>query len=261
MSSELTDMFNLLKVKINVTNENFKEVKCIIESIDAAIDEHRNKLDQQRTELDDHKKKLEKLKKLFLNYSIESRIDTKIDNFDPSSILTSDQKCELNRLCCFPSKTKWKLIYRATLDGFSAKSFHSNCDGIPKTLTIIKSSNSYIFGGYTSEAWCQSGEYIYDSDAFIFSLINRNQQPIKIECSDPEKAITSHSNSGPTFGDGHEFYISSNSDLKEPKLLSCSNVGKTFKHPNFSYNSYDAKTFLTGSFLFQTSEIEIFCTE
>jgi len=92
------------------------------------------------------------------------------------------------------------------------------------------------------------------------SLVNRNKTPIRIPCKEPSKAITSHSNSGPTFGDGHEFYISdySNVKTKETKLLSCSNVGATYKHPSFLYNSHDAKTFLAGSFLFQTVEIEVF---
>lgn len=264
MNKDLTDMFILLKTKINTTNESFKEVKQLIEHIDTTIDKQRSELDKQRIELDDHKKKLDKLKKLFLNYSIETRIDNvKIDNFDPSAILTSDQKKELNILCDFSVDTRWVLIYRASKNGFSAKNFHESCDGIPKTLTVVKTVNNYVFGGYTNEAWNQSGDYIYDKDAFIFSLINKNNSPIKINCCEPEKAVTSHSNSGPTFGDGHEFYISGYSNIKEQnvKLQSCSNVGKSYKHPLFSHNSHDAKTFLAGSFLFQTAEIEIFCRE
>lgn len=168
-TSELTDMFVLLKLKINTTNESFKEVKHLIEFIDKSIEEQRLKLDKQRSELDDHKTKLDKLKKLFLNYSIEKHRDgDRIDYFDPSSILTSDQKQELNSLCNFSQNTRWVLIYRASNDGFGAKSFHAKCDGVPKTLTIVKTTNSYIFGGYANEPWDQTGEYISDKNAFIF---------------------------------------------------------------------------------------------
>lgn len=267
-TSDLTDLFVLLKLKITTTNESFKEVKQLIEFIDTAIDDQRSQLDKQRTELDDHKTKLDKLKKLFLNYSIESTPrandePTCIDCFDPSSIITSDQKKELNLLCNFSPTTRWVLAYRATKDGFAAKRFHEKCDGVPKTLTIVKTSNSYIFGGYAQEPWDQSGEYIYDKNAFVFSLINKKQAPIRIPCTNPATAITSHRHSGPTFGDGHAFYLSDQSNIpanKElnQKLLSCSNLGTTYKHPLFSYNSHDAKTFLTGSFLFQTAEIEVF---
>ena len=39
------------------------------------------------------------------------------------------------------------LLYRATRDGFTAKSFHSKCDDIPNTVTIIKNNFNYGFGG------------------------------------------------------------------------------------------------------------------
>ena len=55
---------------------------------------------------------------------------------------------------------KWKLIYRASEHGYSAKSFHKYCDNVKgPTLVIIKSSEGYIFGGYTTQSW--SGEGIY----------------------------------------------------------------------------------------------------
>ena len=55
---------------------------------------------------------------------------------------------------------KWKLIYRASEHRYSAKSFHKYCDNVKgPTLVIIKSSEGYIFGGYTTQSW--SGEGIY----------------------------------------------------------------------------------------------------
>ncbi len=182
-TSDLNDMFVLLKVKINTTNESFKEVKHLIEFIDQAIEEQRTKLDKQRSELDEHKAKLEKLKQHFLNYSIEASNtppvdpDERIDSFDPSSILTSDQKRELNLLCNFATNTRWRLVYRASVDGFAAKNFHEKCDGVPMTLSIVKTTNSFIFGGYASEPWDQTGEYICDKNAFIFrySFFESNQ--------------------------------------------------------------------------------------
>ena len=48
---------------------------------------------------------------------------------------------------------KWKLLYRASEHGYSAKSFHECCDDQGPTLVIIKSSGSWIFGGYTTRSW------------------------------------------------------------------------------------------------------------
>ena len=48
---------------------------------------------------------------------------------------------------------KWKLIYRASKHGYTAKSFHEHCDNVTPTLVIIKSDNDCIFGGYTTQSW------------------------------------------------------------------------------------------------------------
>ena len=48
---------------------------------------------------------------------------------------------------------KWKLLYKASEHGYSAKSFHEYCDDKGPTLIIIKSSECWIFGGYTTKSW------------------------------------------------------------------------------------------------------------
>ena len=55
---------------------------------------------------------------------------------------------------------KWKLIYRASEHRYTASSFHEHCDNVKgPTLVVIKSSGSWIFGGYTTKSW--SGRCIY----------------------------------------------------------------------------------------------------
>ena len=48
---------------------------------------------------------------------------------------------------------QWRLIYRASKHGYSASSFHSHCDYSEPTLIIIKSTDGWIFGGYTTQSW------------------------------------------------------------------------------------------------------------
>ena len=48
---------------------------------------------------------------------------------------------------------KWKLLYRASEHGYSGKSFHEYCDDKRPTLVVIKSSEGWIFGGYTTQSW------------------------------------------------------------------------------------------------------------
>ena len=46
----------------------------------------------------------------------------------------------------------WKLCWRASVDGWAARTFHSRCDDMGPTVTIIR-VGKYIFGGYTSVPW------------------------------------------------------------------------------------------------------------
>ena len=42
-----------------------------------------------------------------------------------------------------------KLIYKASIDGFSSSIFHLKCDNQNKTISVIKSQFNFMFGGYT----------------------------------------------------------------------------------------------------------------
>lgn len=68
--------------------------------------------------------------------------------------MNEDEQTQLFDLCCFKlSSEKLTLLYRATRDGFGARAFHSMCDNFAKTLTIIKTKNGDILGGYTNQTW------------------------------------------------------------------------------------------------------------
>ncbi len=58
------------------------------------------------------------------------------------------------------SDYKWRMLYRASEHGYTAESFHEYCDNKGPTLIVIKSSEGWIFGGYTTKSW--SGECIYN---------------------------------------------------------------------------------------------------
>jgi hypothetical protein len=75
---------------------------------------------------------------------IESKIITK------ESDITLIQKW-LNRDA--PNTISFKLIYRGSRDGFTAKAFHDKCDKTAGTITIIKAPNQHIFGGYIDGTW------------------------------------------------------------------------------------------------------------
>jgi len=97
------------------------------------------------------------------------------------------------------------LKYRASRDGFHSKDFHSKCDGIEKTLDVIKTTNGNIFGGYTDKAWSSHNENKDDPNAYIFSLVNKEDASFKTICSDNGySAIGCFGGMGPIFGADEE---------------------------------------------------------
>ena len=162
---------------------------------------------------------------------------------------------DLIQLCMLSGK-KFQLLYRASRDGFGAANFHAKCDNQSKTLSIVKTDNGCIFGGYTAAAWDSTSGYKADPNAFIFSLVNLRSTPLLIPVKfGVQYSIYCQATYGPTFGGGHDLYIANNSNST---TASYSNLGKRYAFALLSYRSTEAKSFLAGSFQFQTSEIEVF---
>jgi hypothetical protein len=79
-------------------------------------------------------------------------------------------------------------------------------------------------------------------------------EPIKIKWSQGN-GIYCLTSCGPTFGGGFDLCID---DKSNSNTNSRSNLGHSYTHPNYAYESNEAKSFLAGSCKFQISEIEVF---
>jgi hypothetical protein len=188
------------------------------------------------------------------HFNVQGLIDL-IQTVPQSNILTPTEVNKLLDLCQFRRSSKWRLIYRASTDGFGSDKFHAKCDNIPRTLVLILTTNSYVFGGCTSKCWDCSGSYQDDPSAFLFSFVNPDNKPIKLNYNGSGKAIYGHANNGPTFGGGHDIFISTHANTN---MNNHSNLGHSFRHPSYRYESNHAQGFLSGSYNFQVGEIEVF---
>ena len=96
--------------------------------------------------------------------------------FSISNIIKTNETINnLFNLTKFNNKT-WKLIYQASKDGFSSFDFHLKCNNYENTLTLIKTTKSYIFGGYTSRLWNECKEnnncfFIYKVWNYLYSSL------------------------------------------------------------------------------------------
>ncbi len=177
-----------------------------------------------------------------------------------STIMGPYLQKKLLEICVFSKDQKWELKYRASRDGFKSTDFHSHCDGTANTLTVIKAKSGNIFGGFTEQKWHSKGDDVTDPNAFVFSLINKEDNTFKALCSkgDEKYAIYCHSNFGPCFGGDsksiQDICIRTDSDNK----VSYSNFGYSYQQPDYLKGTAKAKNILAGSYNFETVEIEVY---
>ena len=167
---------------------------------------------------------------------------------------------QLFELCEFSKDQKWDLKYRASRDGFKSTDFHSHCDGIANTLTVIKAKSGNIFGGFTVQKWHSRVKWVTDHNAFIFSLVNKEENPFKAMCSNEGKqAIRCGLLRGPCFG-GEGTRLKDICIESDSNIIKCSysNIGFSYQHPDYLKDTDNAQNILAGSQYFETLEIEVY---
>jgi len=97
---------------------------------------------------------------------------------------------------------EFQCLYKATRDGFAASEFHRLCDDKGSTLTLITSTEGYVFGGYSILPWDSSREFKDHTEGFLFTLINPHNIPPTIyhHISRQSTSILCNSLYGPSFG-------------------------------------------------------------
>jgi len=156
-------------------------------------------------------------------------------------------------------KKGWKMIFRATKDGFSASSFRSKCSQKGPTIVVIKSSNGNIFGGYNANPWNTSGSYTISMENFLFSFKragDKKKKPVQCKSNSSNNSYSAYdgSNYGPTFGGGHDLYLCDNCNST---ASSYSNLGYTYLCDGVTYGQQNAKDFLAGAYNFTVAEYEV----
>lgn len=111
---------------------------------------------------------------------------------------------------------KFRHIFTASQNQFSAARFHECCDTVKNTLVIIKSEFGNVFGGFTTKPWNKEIKtWTADSEAFLFLItcpdekIDDADLPLlfKIKPDEVMYAICSMGDTGPVFGSGWDIYI------------------------------------------------------
>jgi len=148
---------------------------------------------------------------------------------------------------------RMRLLYRSSRDGASAASFHTACDGQGPTVTLIKSSGGYVFGGYAGLAWLSDNLWHACPSAFLFTVTNPHGDPITRFMSNGDKlAVRCVSGLGPSFGRyGLDLYVSGAFDGESRTNFPRSYTGTRGRgHATF-----------TGAEFFTPAEVEVWAVE
>eukprot|EP01118_Nematostelium_gracile_P000999 TRINITY_DN10_c0_g1_i3.p1 TRINITY_DN10_c0_g1~~TRINITY_DN10_c0_g1_i3.p1 ORF type:complete len:316 (-),score=77.81 TRINITY_DN10_c0_g1_i3:123-953(-) len=146
------------------------------------------------------------------------------------------------------------LIHRGTRDGFSASQMRARINNQGETITIVRSTNGYIFGGYNPLPWNGSGSYTTCSSAWLFSLGGVYGSVQVFGNGGGTNHIYNDNGYGPTFGSNHDLYIANGCNGNNSSYTNISNSRFLFP-PQVGNQPH----FLNGGTnSFQVSEIEIY---
>lgn len=88
--------------------------------------------------------------------------------------------------------------------------FHAKCNYIRETITVVKVNSGQIIGGYNPVSWnIVNNNYYHSKDCFIFNISSPTTAKIGRASNSNTNSIYCNSGYMPTFGGGHDLYISS----------------------------------------------------
>eukprot|EP01022_Parablepharisma_sp_SALTPOND_P012382 TRINITY_DN1589_c0_g1_i1.p1 TRINITY_DN1589_c0_g1~~TRINITY_DN1589_c0_g1_i1.p1 ORF type:complete len:596 (-),score=52.56 TRINITY_DN1589_c0_g1_i1:302-2089(-) len=148
-----------------------------------------------------------------------------------------------------PESVKLELLYRGSRDGFRASVFHSKCNNMGPTISVIMSHTGEIFGGYASVSFTSSGNYVADASAFLFSVSKKVKCPVNP--SYVGNAVYDNGSCLMGFGGNQDLLISDNCNQSNS---SHANSQTYFQYPAVA----NYQTFLAGSYNFSVHEVEVF---
>uniref|UniRef100_A0A8C7YPJ7 TLDc domain-containing protein n=1 Tax=Oryzias sinensis TaxID=183150 RepID=A0A8C7YPJ7_9TELE len=108
-------------------------------------------------------------------------------------------KTQQKAICSQLGNVKLNLLYKASIHGFTGAAFHQHCDNKSPTVSVGYNNSGFVFGGYTSQSFSQSGQYVNDNHAFLFSFSGEKLK--KYPVSNAPYAVKMVSTCGPYFGE------------------------------------------------------------
>ena len=155
-----------------------------------------------------------------------------LSNIFKNSLIIKQEMLLRDFIIILPKIKSGILLYSTAKDGVSPVVFHQKCDNKGPTITIVKTSDGHVFGGYMPRSWVSESMYNECEDSFIFSLSDgQNIKPVKCPLKIYKKSTAiyqNEENNSPGWGEVSEadLFIS-----YKNLSNSYSNLGNCYKAP------------------------------
>ena len=226
-------------------NQLIRNLYSIIKDLKKENESNNERIKNLEEELKEIKNKLLPLKE---EKDIEEK-EKEENFFYQSTILMSREEKELiSNWIKQNTQKKFKLLYRASKDGDSIKTFHEKCDNKGPTVMIIKTNTGFRFGGYNPLFWDQSGDYKSDKLTFLFSLKKKKKYTL---ISGKESYSVYGNSDRAAFGGGHDIGI----------FDQCTKNNKSYINTPCSFNTNEKSELSGGQYNITVSDYEVYSVE
>ena len=226
---------------IQIKNLNKKIFK--IENLGLLNPSNFNKPFSQSLFINEPNKDIEKILKKYAFLPItDLTIENLIKIFNTSNIIRKELIYK-DFIIILPKIKSGILLYSTLTDEVSTVAFHRKCDNKGPTLTIVKTVDGHIFGGYNPRSWVSESMYNECDDSFLFSLSDgKSIKPVKCPLKEYKKSTAIYQNeelNSPGWGEVSEadLFIS-----YKNLSNSYSNLGRCYKAPK----NVEPNCFLAG---------------
>lgn len=222
--------------KVKELEDKLIEKDEIIDNLKEELKQLKNEMAEKRNE---NLKNQKDMKDLLSLVSKSLSVGSQIIKYNEFNFIETAIRKNLSK-----NVKNYKLIFRASRNGYTAQDFHEKCDGKENTIVLVQARNGRRFGGFTEAKWDKSNEYKDDGKGFIFSLDNKE---VYYNMKN-NYGIYCYSDKGPTFGGGHDLFIDNN----------CNKDNENQDNSGHSYDTLGKKNALAGSKYFYVEDYEVY---
>ncbi|XP_024299567.1 interferon-induced protein 44 isoform X1 [Oncorhynchus tshawytscha] len=86
------------------------------------------------------------------------------------------------------------LLYKASVQSYMHSAFHNRCDGQGPTVLVAYNKAGFVFGGYISKNYAQTNQAINDDKAFLYSITDQREKPLRVSSTDGQYGFTDGKN-------------------------------------------------------------------